>query len=129
MVEKASLAEALDRTTYLPNRTPEMMLTGDADAAFTDIGPYRDGTISVGFYSGSSEWERHPVGDEIVMAIEGHTTLVILVDGEQRRIDLAAGELVVVPQGCWHRFENSRRLKVMGVTPQPSDHCINLPEA
>jgi hypothetical protein len=51
MVEKASLAEALDRTTYLPNRTPEMVLTGEADAAFTDIGPYRDGTISVGFYS------------------------------------------------------------------------------
>ena len=129
MVEKKSLTDILDRLTYLPNRTPEMVLTGEADQAFSDIAPYRDGVISVGYYSGNSEWERHSGGDEIVMAIEGHTTLVLLMDGEQHRIDLNPGELVVVPQGCWHRFENSTLLKILGVTPQPTDHNLNLPDA
>ncbi|WP_246197383.1 cupin domain-containing protein [Pseudoxanthomonas sacheonensis] len=128
MVEKKSLADILSRLTYLPNRTPEMALTGEADLAFSEIASYRDGAISVGYYSGSSEWERHPAGDEIVMAIEGHTTLVLLIDGEQHRIVLRSGELVVVPQGCWHRFEESIHLKVLGITPQPSDHSLDFPD-
>lgn len=127
MVEKKSLAGILNQLTHFPNRTPDMAFTGEADSAFSDIAPYRDGVISVGYYSGNSEWERHPGGEEIVMAIEGSTTLVLLVRGEQRRVALHPGELVVVPQGHWHRFETSTQLKVMTVTPQPTEHSIETP--
>jgi mannose-6-phosphate isomerase-like protein (cupin superfamily) len=67
------------------------------------------------------------VGDEIVMALEGSTTVIVLVDGEQQLIQLNAGELLVVPQNHWHRFENSDHLKILGVTPQPSDHSLTIP--
>jgi mannose-6-phosphate isomerase-like protein (cupin superfamily) len=127
VVEKKSLTEILKQLTHLSNRTPEMAFTGEADSAFTDIAPYRDGVISVGFYSGNSEWERHPNGDEIVMAVEGNTTLVLLVKGEQHSVTLNPGELVVVPQGHWHRFETSAQLKVMSVTPQPTEHSLEVP--
>jgi len=40
---------------------------------------------------------------------------------------LNAGELLVVPQNHWHRFENSDHLKILGVTPQPSDHSLTIP--
>ena len=62
------------------------------------------------------------------MSIEGRTTLVLLVKGEQHRIELNAGELVVVPQGYWHRFEGSTQLKVLGVTPHPTEHSLDLPD-
>lgn len=127
MVEKKSPAEILKQLTHLPNRTPEMAFTGEADSAFSDIAIYRDGVISVGYYSGNSEWERHPGGDEIVMAIEGNTTLVLLAKGEQHSVTLHTGELVVVPQGQWHRFETSVQFKVMSVTPQPTEHSLELP--
>lgn len=126
-IEKQTLPDIIGRLTHLPNRTPEMAFDGVADQAFAEVAPYRDGGIAVGFYSGSSEWERHPVGDEIVMALEGRTTVVIMVDGAEQRIDLRAGDLLVVPQNHWHRFENSDRLKIMGITPQPSDHSLTLP--
>jgi len=127
VIEKKSLADILKRVTYLPNRTPEMAFNGGTELAFEDLARYRNGVISVGYYSGNTEWERHRGGDEIVMAIEGRTTFVLLENGEQHRIDLGAGELVVVPQGYWHRFEESLQLKVLGVTPQPTDHSLDLP--
>jgi mannose-6-phosphate isomerase-like protein (cupin superfamily) len=127
LIEKKSLSDILSRVVYLPNRTPEMAFNGGTDLAFADVAPYRNGAISVGHYSGDSEWECHPGGDEIVMSIEGRTTLVLLVNSEQQRIELNSGELVVVPQGYWHRFEGSTQLKVLGVTPQPSQHSLELP--
>ena len=127
MIEKKSLTEILGRLTHLPGRTPEMAFDGAADRAFAEVAAYREGGISVGYYSGSSEWERHPVGDEIVMVLEGSTTVIVLVDGEQQRIQLSAGEVLVVPQNHWHRFENSDHLKILGVTPQPSDHSLTIP--
>lgn len=127
MIEKKSLTEILKQLIHLPDRTPEMAFTEGANSAFSDIARYRDGVISVGYYSGNSEWERHPGGDEIVMAIEGNTTLELLVKGEQHSVSLRPGELVVVPQGHWHRFEASAKLKVMSVTPQPTEHSLEIP--
>jgi mannose-6-phosphate isomerase-like protein (cupin superfamily) len=129
VTEKKSLADILKRVTYLPDRTPEMAFNGGTEQAFSQVAPYRNGAIFVGYYSGSTEWERHPGGDEIVMSIEGSTTVVLLVNGEEHRIDLNSGELVVVPQGYWHRFEGSAQLKFLSVTPQPTEHSVAVPEA
>ena len=129
MIEKKSLADILRQGTYLPNRTPEMGFNGGTKGVFSTVSAYRNGAIFVGHYSGSSEWERHPAGDEIVMSIEGSTTIVLLANGEEHRIDLNAGELVVVPEGYWHRFEGSTQLKVLSVTPQPTEHSLDRPDA
>lgn len=126
-IEKQVLADILASLMHLPDRTPGMAFDGTADKAFAEVAPYRDGGISVGYYSGSSEWERHPAGDEIVMALAGRTTVIVLQDGAEQRIELRAGELLVVPQNHWHRFENSEHLKIMGITPQPSDHSLTVP--
>jgi mannose-6-phosphate isomerase-like protein (cupin superfamily) len=126
---KKSLQQLIDNLTYLPNRTPEMAFTGGADKAFGEVTAYRDGTMYVGHYSGSSEWERHLQGDELVMALEGTTTVVLLESGQERKVTLGAMELVVVPKGMWHRFENSRGLKILTITPQPTDHSLEKPEA
>jgi mannose-6-phosphate isomerase-like protein (cupin superfamily) len=129
MLSKSSLAEKIESLTYLANRTPEMVFNNEAAAAIAEVSAYRDGAIYVGHYSGNSEWERHAAGDEIVIALEGKTTVVVLHSGAEQRVSLAASDLLVVPKGFWHRFENSERLKVLTVTPQPTEHRVEAPRA
>jgi mannose-6-phosphate isomerase-like protein (cupin superfamily) len=129
MIEKSSISGVLSGVRYLANRTPESGFNGEASGVFALVSRCRDGAIYLGHYSGGSEWERHQNGDELVLAIEGTTTVVLLVDGEEQRVHLAASEFVVVPRGVWHRFENSTSLKVMSVTPTPTDHSLERPEA
>lgn len=104
-----------------------MAVDGGTERAFATLAPYRDGAIYVGHYSGSSEWERHPNGDEIVMVLEGSTTVVLKEAEANVEVHLAAGEMVVVPRNTWHRFVGSNNLKVMTVTPQPTDHSLEDP--
>lgn len=123
-----SIAEALGRVTFRGDRTPT---STDADmaGAFGRLSAYRDGAVFVGHWAGRSEWERHPEGDEIVLVVAGATTLFTLHDDEERAHPLGAGELLVVPQGTWHRFETPEEVQVLSVTPQPSDHRPDRPTA
>lgn len=81
----------------------------------------------VAHYAGTTEWERHRVGDEIVLVLDGATTLILLVDGEEVPHRLERREFPVVPQGDWHRFETPDVVKVMSVTPEPTDHRVKRP--
>ena len=120
-----NLAEAFATLTFLPNRAPDIP-DDDKHDAFALLAEYRDGAVFIGHYAGDSEWERHGAGDEIVYVLEGETTLFIH-DGEaERPNELAAGEFIVVPGGLWHRFETPRGVKILSVTPQPTDHRIKL---
>ncbi|MET0908963.1 MAG: cupin domain-containing protein [Ilumatobacteraceae bacterium] len=116
-----SVDDALAALTFMPDRSPT---TTDEQAgdAFGRLSDYREGGIFVGHWAGNSEWERHPVGDEIVMVIDGETTIVYLAHDGEHPARLRAGELVVVPQGTWHRFETPVGVKIFSVTPQPTDH-------
>ena len=126
--EPVDLHESLQALSFLRDRTPD---TTDEQAgdAFGRLADYRDGAIFISHWAGTSEWERHPVGDEIVMIVDGATTLTMLVDGEERAHKMGAGELVVVPQGTWHRFDTPVEVKVLTVTPQPTEHTAGQPDA
>jgi uncharacterized cupin superfamily protein len=121
-----SLNDALAQLTFLPDRTP--MGSEDSSSAFARLSTYRDGGIFVGHWAGQSEWERHAVADEIVMILEGETTLTFLTDDGERSAGLTAGQLVVVPQGTWHRFHTPDAVKVFSVTPQPTEHSPERPD-
>ena len=115
-----SIHAAIDGLTFLADRTPT---SGDeAATAFARLADYRDGAVFVGHWAGASEWERHPVGDELVMVVDGETTLVLVVNGTEQPQAMSRGELVVVPRGTWHRFETPEGVKVLTVSPQPTDH-------
>ncbi|GGX48884.1 cupin domain-containing protein [Saccharospirillum salsuginis] len=122
-----SVQEMLDSVRFLPDRTPH---TTDKEAApaFATLSDYRDGGLFVGHFAGNSEWERHSQGDEIVYVLDGTTRLFLWVEGEEQGHDLKAGELMVVPQNIWHRFEAPDGVKIMAVTPQPTDHRVDRPE-
>ena len=90
--------------------------------SFATLATYRDGGIFATHFSGSSGWERHPHGDEVVQILAGATRFDIIVDEAMQSLELSAGMLVVVPKGCWHRFESETGVKVMTVTPKPTQH-------
>ncbi len=121
-----SVNEAIAQLTFLPDRTPSGEVKDSADA-FKRLCGYRDGAIFVGHWAGQSKWERHSVGDEIVMVIAGTTTIFFLDGDTEHPSMLRAGELVVVPQGTWHRFETPDAVTVLSVTPQPTDHTPERP--
>lgn len=123
MADIHSVAQTLDALTFLPDRSPER--DGGEDW-FREMTPYRDGAIFVAHYAGNSEWERHKTGDEIVLVVDGTTTLVILDGDVETPHVLTRGEFLIVPQGLWHRFETPDGVKVMSVTPQPTDHRVTL---
>ena len=124
-VSKANLAEAFAALRFLPQRRPE---GGNGDGWYEKLADYRDGGVFIAHYAGNSDWECHRGGDEIVYVVEGGTTLFMRQEGTETPYALAAGELITVPQGVWHRFVTPEGVKVLTITPQPTDHAVSLPE-
>ncbi len=122
-----TIEDAFSKVKCLHNRTPE---TTDEQAkdAFALLSDYRDGGIYIAHYSGNSEWERHPRGDEFVQVLEGSTRLILLTGDKEQYNTLATGQLLVIPQGVWHRFESPDGVKVMTITPQPTEHSVEIPD-
>ncbi|HET6194947.1 MAG TPA: cupin domain-containing protein [Acetobacteraceae bacterium] len=109
------------RLTMLKNRTPT---SSDADraGAFARLAEYRDGAIFAARFAGTSAWERHPQGDEIVQVIDGATTLHLMTAQGRQSLALGAGMMAVVPRDTWHQFEAPDGVCVMTATPQPTEH-------
>ena len=122
-----SINDVLPTLGFLAERTPTTTAS-ESEGAFRRLSAYREGGVFVGHWAGASEWERHPAGDEIVMVLEGETTIFFLSDGDEAAAPLHSGELVVVPQGTWHRFETPTGVKLLSVTPQPTEHRPDRPD-
>jgi mannose-6-phosphate isomerase-like protein (cupin superfamily) len=123
-----SLADAFAQTTFFGRRTPETT-DEEAGTAFGRLAEYRDGAIFIANYAGNSEWERHRHGDEIVFVVEGETTLFLLNEDKEDAHAMRTGDLIVVPQNTWHRFETPNGVRALFVTPQPTDHQVERPAA
>jgi quercetin dioxygenase-like cupin family protein len=115
------LTAEFGRLTMLEGRSPT---TTDAEkkSAIARLAPYRDGAIFAAKFAGTSDWERHPQGDEIVQIVDGTTTLHLMTAKGRQSLALTAGMMAIVPQGTWHRFEAPDGVCVMTATPQPTDH-------
>ena len=105
----------------LRGREPETT-EEEAAAAFAKLGELGGASIFTGSFEGESPWERHTRGDELVQVIAGATRLTILTDFETHVLQMTAGMLTVVPQGCWHKFNAPDGVSVLTATPQPTDH-------
>lgn len=115
---------------FLPDRTAddERRTAGEGEPPWLDtLASYRDGGIFIVHYAGESEWERHPA-DEIVMVIDGATTVTLLIDGERHAVPMTSMQLVVVPADTWHRFDTPDGVRVMSITPQPTEHRLDDPD-
>jgi len=120
-----SINQAFESIKFLSDRTPKT--NGNSDG-FCTLVEYRDGGIFLAHYAGNSEWERHANGDEMVMVMGGETVLILLQNGNEISNPMSQGMLLVVPKNIWHRFESPKGVKIMTITPQPTDHSVGRPE-
>ena len=124
--EPVDLSAAYDALTFVGDRTPD---STDAElaGAFAEVADSQMGAVFIGHYAGDSQWERHGHGDEYVSVIDGETEMTMIIDGEDVTHTMTAGQFVIVPQGTWHRFHTPDAVKVMTITPQPTDHVRDRP--
>ncbi len=119
MLEVIKLDEKRQSLVKLKNRGPDTPESA-VEAAFSTlgVGDFRDCGIFLGSFDGNAGWERHLKGDELVQILEGETEFDIIIDDERQEVTLSAGMLVVVPQGCWHRFRSTAGITVLTATPR-----------
>ncbi len=120
MPKAVDIREAIAPLPVLRNRRPETQ-ESEAEAAFAVLAETRNGGVFAGSFEGESAWERHGNGDELVQVLEGETRLTILTGSGPTVLEMRAGMVTVVPQGCWHKFHAPTGVTVLTMTPQPTD--------
>ena len=75
-------------------------------------------TCGVASFIGQPPWELHTVGDELIHVLAGESVLTVLRNGEEESRLLRAGDVVVVPQGCWHRNNAASGVTMFHMTPR-----------
>jgi mannose-6-phosphate isomerase-like protein (cupin superfamily) len=63
-----------------------------------------------------SNWEMHPVGDEILFMLEGKATFLLDLSEGLREVALSAGRLLVIPKGVWHTARMSEPVRLLAIT-------------
>lgn len=121
MIDVVDCAGALDGLVTLKGRTPGST-EAERAGAFARLLDYRDGGVFLAKFDGTSAWERHPQGDEIVHIVAGETTLHLMTDAGRESLSLKAGMMTIVPRNMWHQFVAPGGVSVMTVTPQPTEH-------
>jgi mannose-6-phosphate isomerase-like protein (cupin superfamily) len=62
-------------------------------------------------------WEMHPNGDEVVLLLEGRTTMVLELDGREQLVELGeSGSYVLVPRGTWHTARTGNACRMLFIT-------------
>ena len=109
MVKIYNLQQEGKNLTPIVNRgesTPEQEVV--SGLAILGNGDFHDAAINLGTFNGDAGWERHSQGDEIVHIVAGETDIQLLANGERQTIHATAGDLLVVPQGTWHRLQSEK---------------------
>jgi quercetin dioxygenase-like cupin family protein len=94
---------------------PEVLAAYGAAAAAD--GP--DGRMVMIFAAEASwdSWERHPAGEEVVICLSGHMTVIREIDGRPDAVELTAGQAMINPQGVWHTADVHTPGQFMTITP------------
>ena len=119
MIKTANLTDATQSLTPIRNRG-EHTSDDEVMAAFSSLGRgnFKDADLYLGSFDGNAGWERHLNGDELVQVVSGETEFDLIVNDEKQTLSLSAGSVLVVPQGCWHRFRSDNGVTVLTATPE-----------
>lgn len=64
--------------------------------------------------------EMHPDGDELLYLVSGAVTVTLELAGGDTRVDLGAGDAIVVPRGVWHQITTREPGRLIHITPGPN---------
>lgn len=119
MITVTNVQEKMQQLTPIRNRG-EHTSEDEVIEAFSTLtqGNFVDAGIFLGSFNGNAGWERHVKGDELIHVVAGCTELDVIVDNQRQTLELSSGMLLVVPQGCWHRFRSKDGVTVLTATPR-----------
>ena len=119
MVDIIDIKELTGHIKPIANRGPHTT-ENEVFEAFRSlgVGDFKNADLYFGGFDGNAGWERHPAGDELVHVIAGATEFDIIMKDEIETLQLAAGNVVIVPKGCWHRFRSADGVTLMTATPK-----------
>ena len=72
----------------------------------------------VASFVGQPPWELHNGGDELLHILAGECEFTVLSGGGEDSRRLHEGDVVVVPQGCWHRSNAAKGVTMLFMTPR-----------
>ena len=83
------------------------------------LGSFDEGSIGIGRYvAGSSPWEKHNNGDELLLVTDGEVQIEVLESsGDSWTEQLNEGSLFVVPKGKWHQLTASDNVNILYISP------------
>jgi mannose-6-phosphate isomerase-like protein (cupin superfamily) len=83
------------------------------------LGSFDADTVGIGRYvPGSSPWERHSNGDELLLVTDGEVQIEVLENDGRSRVELLReGVLFVVPRGLWHQLTASANVNILYISP------------
>jgi mannose-6-phosphate isomerase-like protein (cupin superfamily) len=83
------------------------------------LGTFDESSIGIGRYiAGSSPWEKHNNGDELLLVIDGCVDIEVLdSSGNSRKEQLKEGSLFVVPKGKWHQLTATDYVNILYISP------------
>ncbi len=83
------------------------------------LGHFDERAVGIGRYvPGSSPWEKHNNGDELLYVTDGEVQLEILSDSGESSIEpLTTGSLFIVPRGKWHQLTASDHVNILYISP------------
>ena len=97
------------------------MLTGRGNES---LGGFDATTLGVGRYvPGSSPWERHRNGDELLLVLDGEVAIEVLEGSRSETTALKEGSLFVVPRDRWHQL--TARSPVLILYASPSEDGVD----
>ena len=104
--------------------TPIDIALADDELAFNQFVGFNGSGIGVfrADNPGAGPWEMHPDTDELLHILSGSVSVEVYDPAGNELVALGAGQLVVVPQGRWHRHVDAVELVEMFFTPGESLH-------
>jgi mannose-6-phosphate isomerase-like protein (cupin superfamily) len=90
-----------------------------SERANESLGSYGSSTLGIGRYvPGTSPWEKHTNGDELLYVTDGRVSLEVLEDdGSSRTFQIGEGQLFVVPKGRWHQLTATDNVNIVFASP------------
>jgi len=85
-------------------------------------------TCGIGSFAGRPPWELHTAGDELLHILAGECRLTVRETEGDVSVALRAGDLVIVPQGCWHSNDAPEGVTMLYMTPSDGNrHSWDVP--
>lgn len=77
------------------------MISREIDGRYHNcsLGPVNDHEVRLSIMTEAFAWHFHPDSDEAFLAVEGG----LVIEFEDRQVELAPGQILIVPRGALHR--------------------------